>query len=101
MHPLHKIISFELAGRYALRIRFDDGLVREVDLEPVLAGEMYGPLRDEALFGKARVDPESHTIVWPNGADFDPSILHDWPEHAPGFAAAARRWKSASRARAG
>lgn len=99
MHPLHKVVSFEHAGRYVLRIRFDDGLVREVDFEPVLAGEMYGPLRDEAVFGDVRVDPESHTIVWPNGADFDPSILHDWPEHAQAFAAAAQRWKTATPAR--
>jgi hypothetical protein len=95
MHPLHRVVSFERAGRYALRIRFDDGLVRDVDFEPVLAGEMYGPLRDESVFSNARVDPESHTIVWPNGADFDPSILHDWPDHAQEFVAAAQRWRLA------
>jgi hypothetical protein len=92
MHPVNRIVSVEHVAQYVLRIRFDDGLVREVDLGPVLAGEIYAPLRDLAVFASVRVDPESHTIVWSNGADFDPSILHDWPEHAQAFAAAARRW---------
>lgn len=30
-------------------------------------GELYGPLRDQALFERVRIDPEAHTLVWPNG----------------------------------
>jgi hypothetical protein len=30
--------------------------------------------------------------VWPNGADFDPATLHDWPEHLEGMKALARQW---------
>jgi hypothetical protein len=36
-----------------------------------------GPLRDQALFRQVRLDSEVHTLVWPNGADFDPATLHD------------------------
>jgi uncharacterized membrane protein YeaQ/YmgE (transglycosylase-associated protein family) len=32
-------------------------------------------------------------LVWPNGADFDPEILHDWPERKGAMLAAAVRWK--------
>lgn len=99
MHALHRVVSFERVGRYVLRIGFEDGLVREVNFEPVLAGEMYGPLRSESVFADARIDPESHTLVWPNGADFDPATLHDWPEHAEAFASAAVRWRKAESAR--
>ena len=37
---------------------------------------------------QVRLDPEVHTVVWPTGADFDPAILHDWPEHEAAFRAA-------------
>jgi len=60
----------------------------------VLAGELFGPLRDQALFNQVRIDPEVHTLVWPNGADFDPATLHDWPEHVAALADCAREWES-------
>jgi hypothetical protein len=78
-----------------LRIRFDDGVERLIDLEPILWGELYGPLRDPELFRTVRLDPEFKTLVWGNGADFDPSILHDWPEHEQAWHVLAAKWRSA------
>jgi hypothetical protein len=92
LHPIHRVRRFELVGPYRLRVEFDDQLERTIDFEPVLAGELYGPLRDVALFRQVRVDPEVHTLVWPNGADFDPATLHDWPDYAEAFALKARDW---------
>ena len=77
---------------YTLQVTFADGLSRTIDFAPILAGELYGPLRNPAVFAQARLDPEVHTVVWPTGADFDPATLHDWPEHEPAFRAAAQRW---------
>jgi hypothetical protein len=94
-HPIHRIVECALIAPYGLRLRFADGLVRVIDFEEVLEGEMFGPLRDPALFAQVRVDPEIHTVVWPSGADFDPATLHDWPEHEAAFRAAARRWSRA------
>jgi hypothetical protein len=48
------------------------------------------------LFAKVQVDPEVRTLVWPNGTDFDPSILHDWPEHEEAMRSLARHWALAS-----
>ncbi|HEY7316247.1 MAG TPA: hypothetical protein VIE89_01640 [Candidatus Binatia bacterium] len=31
-------------------------------------------------------------IAWPNGADFDPATLHNWPEVAPALKALADKW---------
>lgn len=92
--------KFENVGDYRLRIQFDDGLERLVDFEPILWGELYGPLRDPEVFRAVRVDPEFRTLVWKNGADFDPSILHDWPEHERAWQALAARWRAAQTATA-
>ena len=64
-HPIHRIVSFEFASGYMLRVRFDDGTEQVIDFEPILFGELYGPLRDRALFRRAQVDPEVHTLVCP------------------------------------
>lgn len=62
---------------------FDDGTERSIDFRPVLIGELWGPLQNLALFNKVQIDPVAHTLVWPNGADFDPATLHDWPDCLP------------------
>ena len=96
-HPVHQVKSFEIVGPYCLRIEFEDGLVRTIDFRPILEGDLYGPLRDLGRFNAVTVDREARTLVWPNGADFDPAILHDWPDHEAGMRALARRWAAARR----
>jgi hypothetical protein len=91
-HPIYRVISFEQQAPYTLRVTFDDGVAQVIDFEPVLAGDLFGPLREEAVFKQVRIDPEVHTLVWPNGADFDPATLHDWPKYASALAARAAQW---------
>lgn len=92
-HPIYRVMSFEIIAPYTLRVRFDDATEQTIDFRPVLAGELYGPLREEALFNQVRIDPEAHTLVWPNGADFDPATLHDWPEQVDALKQRAQRWE--------
>ncbi len=92
LHPIHRVCRFEVLAAYRLRVQFEDHVERTIDFEPILAGELYGPLRDPEVFMQVRVDPEVHTLVWPNGADFDPATLHDWPDHAEAFARKAQEW---------
>lgn len=96
-HPVCKVKAFDIVGPYRLRVDFDDGVSQTIDFSPILEGEIYGPLRDLALFNKVAIDEDAHTLVWPNGADFDPATLHDWPRHAAEMAAMARRWASSAR----
>jgi hypothetical protein len=91
-HPIYRVTEVKPLGGFRLRISFDDQTTREIDLEPVLEGEIYGPLRSPAMFAAVSIDPEVHTLVWPNGADFDPAILHDWPRHESAMRELAKRW---------
>lgn len=93
-HPIYRVVSFEIVSAYTLHLRFDDATEQTIDLRPVLAGDLYGPLLDLSLFNRAAIDPEVHTLVWPNGADFDPATLHDWPQHKHAFQALARQWEA-------
>jgi Protein of unknown function (DUF2442) len=77
-----RIRSVEPLEGFALRLGFDDGTTREIDLEDELWGPVFEPLRrDPELFRQMRVDEELGTIVWPNGADMDPDVLHG--DHRP------------------
>ena len=61
-HPIYRVRSFQVEGPYTLRVRFDDESEQVIDFRPVLAGEMYRPLRDLAAFNRVRIDPEVHTL---------------------------------------
>ncbi len=89
---IYRVTAFEVVAPYTLRISFDDDTQQTIDFEDVLAGELYRPLEDLDLFNQVRLDSEVHTLVWPNGADFDPATLHDWPDVCGELAARARSW---------
>lgn len=78
---LPRITSVEPLGDFRLRLAFTDGLVREVDLSDDLWGQMAEPLQDPNYFRQVRVDTELGTVVWPNGYDLDPDVLHG--DHEP------------------
>jgi hypothetical protein len=77
MSNIHDIRDAEVIGRYSLRVIFDDGAVRELDLEGQLDGPVFEPLRDPELFARVQVDPESGTVTWPTGADLDPIVVYE------------------------
>jgi hypothetical protein len=65
-----------------LRIEFNDGVVREIDCSFLLHGTLGEPLKDAGYFRQVRVDDELRTIVWPNGLDPSPELLHGQPAPA-------------------
>ena len=72
-----RITTVEPLEGHNLRLAFSDGLIRDVDLSPLLHGPLGEQLRDLAYFRRVRVDEQSRTIVWPNGLDPDPDMLRD------------------------
>jgi hypothetical protein len=66
---------------YHLRVEFNDGVVRDIDCTFLLRGTLGEPLRDPDYFRQVRVDEDLRTIVWPNGLDPAPELLHG--DHKP------------------
>jgi hypothetical protein len=91
-HAIHRVTRFEIVGPYTLRVGFEDGTEQRINFRPVLQGIVFGPLQDLSTFNAVVLDREISTLTWPNGADFDPATLHDWPDVCDELAARAREW---------
>ena len=91
-HQIYKIASVKVVGPYKLELVFDDNVKKIINFEAVLHGEIFSPLKDKSLFDRVAIDPEVHTIVWPNGADFDPAVLHDWEKYADEITRRSKEW---------
>jgi hypothetical protein len=95
-HAIHRVSSFRIEAPYTLRVEFEDNTEQVIDFRPVLAGELFGPLNDLQLFNQVKIDLEVHILVWPNGADFEPETLHDWPKYVAALSSRAKQWSEKS-----
>jgi DUF971 family protein len=91
-HEIYAITDVEIVAPYTLHLKFDDVTEQTINFSSVLNGEMFKPLQDLLLFNQVRLDDEIHTIVWPNGADFDPATLHDWNLYKTEIEERSREW---------
>lgn len=74
---LKNIIYVTPLKNYRLKLRFEDGVEGEVDLEKFLKFEgVFEPLKKWAFFIQVDVNAEIGTVYWPNGADLDPDVLY-------------------------
>ena len=64
------VVSVVVVPLYGLRLHFDNGPKRVVDLPRDLWGPMFEPLKDPDYFAKVVFD--HGTVAWPNGLDLDP-----------------------------
>jgi len=71
-----RVTAVAVLDPYVVRVVFEDGEVRDIDIEPLLGGEVFRGLRDPKAFAQVKVDEYGQTIVWPNGADLDPDVLY-------------------------
>ena len=94
-HKICRVVRFGITGQYQLEVEFDDGSSQIIDFEPVLRGPLFGPLRSVDMFRQVRLHTEMGTLVWPNGADFDPATLRDWPSLQSELQQMADRWETA------
>ena len=72
-----RIVEAEVRGDSRMRVSFNDGTSKVVDLTELLDGPVFEPPREPAFFARMELDPVCGTVVWLNGADFAPEALHD------------------------
>ena len=70
-----EIKNAEYLDGYRLRLLFDNGEIRIVDLESSLSGPIFQPLNDLNYFKRFTIP--FNTIQWENGADFAPEYLYE------------------------
>ena len=80
MDRIPHVVSAEICGPHSLRLVFDDGVQKQVNLRPYLRGPVFKPLLDPTYFARVFVDRQLGTIVWPNEADFAPETLYELPD---------------------
>ncbi len=74
---LVRIKSVKPLRNFVVELKFTDETTREINLEPFLRGKIFEPIRnDKKTFKTVKVDEQSGTIVWENGADIDPDVLY-------------------------
>lgn len=67
---------------HVMRLLFSDGVVRDIQYRPLEGGgSLLEPLADPEYFALVWVDHDARTVVWPNGLDLAPEVLHG--DHAP------------------
>jgi hypothetical protein len=71
-----RVTSVQPLGDRRLRVAFNDGIERDIDCAFLLHGTLGEPLRDPEYFRQVRIDDEARTVVWPNGLDPAPELLH-------------------------
>ena len=60
---------------FTVLITFENGVQREINLEPYLHGPIFEQIRNNpSMFSSMKI--EGGTIAWDNGADIDPDVLY-------------------------
>ncbi len=70
-----EVLKAKYIKDYILRIWFNDGSVKTVDLASSLKGKVFEPLRQKEYFKQFTI--RYNTIEWDNGADFAPEYLYE------------------------
>lgn len=83
---LHLIKEIREVRPYRIKLKFNTGEIKEINLERNLKewsktpGSIYKQLLDPDYFEKVKLNTEMETIYWDNGIDFCPDTLYSLAE---------------------
>ena len=70
-----EVSQAEYLDNYRIKLTFNNGEIKTVDLQNELNGVVYAPLRQLDYFQKFQL--KYNTIEWENGADYAPEYLYE------------------------
>ena len=70
-----EVSQAEYLDNYRIRLTFNNGEIKTVDLQNELNGNVYVPLRQLDYFKNFQL--KYNTIEWSNGADYAPEYLYE------------------------
>ncbi|MBR1668669.1 MAG: DUF2442 domain-containing protein [Bacteroidaceae bacterium] len=70
-----EVVKAEYLNGYKVKLLFNNGETKIVDLSQSLNGSVFAPLKDLDYFKKFSI--KFNTIEWENGADFAPEYLFE------------------------
>ena len=73
------IKDFNVIGDYTIKLTFSDGKQQTINLEPVIGKGWLASLKDAEYFKQVKLN-DGGNLEWPEGQDFNPEALYDWPE---------------------
>jgi hypothetical protein len=74
----YDVTRVEVLRHYMLHITFRDGTSGHAYLPWLEKWEgVFTDLHSPDFFAQARIDPETKTVTWPNGADIAPELLYN------------------------
>ena len=69
-----EVAQAEYLDHYRIKLTFNNGIIKTVDLQNELNGNVYKPLRQLDNFKSFQI--KYNTIEWANGADYAPEYLY-------------------------
>jgi Protein of unknown function (DUF2442) len=70
-----RVRAVEALDGFKVRLEFEDGTHKVIDLESFLWGPIFEPIRkNQPIFRSVHII--GGTIAWENGADIDPDVLY-------------------------
>lgn len=70
-----RVKKAEPLDEFNMRLFFENGTVKDIDLKSYLRGPIFEPIRkSHAVFEDVQI--KGGTIAWSNGADIDPDVLY-------------------------
>lgn len=72
-----RLVNVEPMGHLKLRLTYETGEVKLLDVSPYANGSWFGELKEDAYFRTVRLLPGGTGIEWNNGQDIAPHELYE------------------------